>query len=668
MVLTYSVSTIEAAPKIDSSLEFLFAKVMKKQEASRLHTLMELINRASPAGVEAAVPFFAEYETFRSDKSANFLNDGNGHVVFRQYRRARLSDVMTLSHAEKKLETLEDLFTNIQKKHEEVKQRQLFGYINRAVPYGIDPAEPAKAEYETFKSDKSANFLSDGNGHVKMSLRLIEADPEVDGRKSIESEIKKRKGDDQFEGMREIVRNLYSIPREHLELSEEETRVLQSAGGIMKVYPFHEDSKVRVPAPVESFEQAFGKNDELMKVINKAGFDKPTPIQAQMWPILLSGIDCIGVSQTGSGKTLAFLLPAFLHIDAQYKLYGPNEKKPCPSVLVLSPTRELAQQIEGEVQKYSYNGYKSICLYGGSSRREQVDGCKDGVEIVIATPGRLADLSAEGVICLKTVSYVVLDEADRMLDMGFEVSIRRILFEIRPDRLVALTSATWPESVRSLTDRYTKDGVMAVNGSLDLTSCKSVTQYFEFIRPEDRFERLCEIIAHLNKTLGKNFKLIIFVKAKVMADHVSSEFCMKGISSQGLHGGRSQTDRENSLRNLRNGSVQILVATDLASRGIDVPDITHVINYDFPNDIEEYVHRVGRTGRAGKRGEALSFLWWSDRSNFKPLISILEKSGQSVPDKLISEQRRYEHKLQMGTDKPRQPFRYRKNDNFQTNY
>ncbi|CAI2332937.1 unnamed protein product [Caenorhabditis sp. 36 PRJEB53466] len=502
-----------------------------------------------------------------------------------------------------------------------------------------------------------------------MQLKLIEKSFEPEPLKTIESSIAERKDDNRFDSMKDIERNLYTIPEEQRHMSHEQLQELYSNGGVMQVYPFRQDSNTGIPPPVSSFQQAFGNNPAIMAEIRKNGFEKPSPIQSQMWPILLSGKDCIGVSQTGSGKTLAFLLPAFLHIDAQLTQYGPNDQRPSPFVLVLSPTRELAQQIEGEVQKYSYNGYRSVCLYGGGSRSDQVTSCKGGVEIVIATPGRLTDLSNDGVISLASVTYVVLDEADRMLDMGFEAAIRRILFEIRPDRLVALTSATWPEAVRTLTDRYTKEAVMAVNGSLDLTSCQSVVQYFEFLPQDARFNRVCEIVDYLNKAHCKNYKMIIFVKSKVMADHLSSDFCMKGINSQGLHGGRSQSDRELSLKALRSGEVQILVATDLASRGIDVPDITHVLNYDFPMDIEEYVHRVGRTGRAGRKGEAMSFMWWNDRSNFDGLISILEKSGQEVPDQLRRDAARYQQKLADGRDKPRPNFRNRnKESNFQSSY
>ncbi|KIH64006.1 helicase protein [Ancylostoma duodenale] len=341
--------------------------------------------------------------------------------------------------------------------------------------------------------------------------------------------------------------------------------------------------------------------------------------------------DCIGVSQTGSGKTLAFLLPGFLHIEAQHRQYKEDEKKPCPSVLVLTPTRELAQQIQ-----------------------------------LIATPGRLADLAEEGVISLATVSYLVLDEADRMLDLGFEPSIRRILYEIRPDRIVALTSATWPESVRKLAKKYTKDAVMVVVGSLNLTACTAVKQYFEFWEESQKFDRLREIVNFLRCMHGPRFMMIIFVKAKgnvFRVDFISAELCKYGFAAQGIHGGRSQLDRDNVFRELRRGQCQILVATDLVSRGIDIANITHVLNYDFPGDIEEYVHRVGRTGRAGRIGEAMTFISWCDRMHADALISILEESQQDVPPALRRLAARHAERVaRLGPLPPRRPRRKNQDD------
>ncbi|EPB70515.1 DEAD/DEAH box helicase [Ancylostoma ceylanicum] len=425
--------------------------------------------------------------------------------------------------------------------------------------------------------------------------------------RTVEGAIECRKKDERFRDCKDIVRDLYKKPPNAPNYSTEQLNDLYESMQHLKVYRHNRESTAEIPPPFMTFDEAFHDYPSILSELKNHSFTTPSPVQSQLWPALLKGNDCIGVSQTGSGKTLAFLLPGFLHIEAQHKQYKEEEKKPCPSVLVLTPTRELAQQIQREVKKYSYNGYKRL---------------------VIATPGRLADLADEGVISLATVSYLVLDEADRMLDLGFEPSIRRILYEIRPDRIVALTSATWPESVRKLAKKYTKDAVMVVVGSLNLTACTAVKQYFEFWEEGQKFDRLREIVHFLRCVHGTRFMMIIFVKSKAMVDFISAELCKYGFAAQGIHGGRSQLDRDNVFRELRKGQCQILVATDLVSRGIDIANITHVLNYDFPGDIEEYVHRVGRTGRAGRIGEAMTFISWCDRMHADALISILEESQQ----------------------------------------
>ncbi|EYB96950.1 hypothetical protein Y032_0145g2498 [Ancylostoma ceylanicum] len=257
--------------------------------------------------------------------------------------------------------------------------------------------------------------------------------------RTVEGAIECRKKDERFRDCKDIVRDLYKKPPNAPNYSTEQLNDLYESMQHLKVYRHNRESTAEIPPPFMTFDEAFHDYPSILSELKNHSFTTPSPVQSQLWPALLKGNDCIGVSQTGSGKTLAFLLPGFLHIEAQHKQYKEEEKKPCPSVLVLTPTRELAQQIQREVKKYSYNGYKSVCLYGGVARRDQMSICRRGVEIVIATPGRLADLADEGVISLATVSYLVLDEADRMLDLGFEPSIRRILYEIRPDRIVALT-------------------------------------------------------------------------------------------------------------------------------------------------------------------------------------------------------------------------------------
>ncbi|XP_037271180.2 putative ATP-dependent RNA helicase DDX43 isoform X2 [Rhipicephalus microplus] len=384
--------------------------------------------------------------------------------------------------------------------------------------------------------------------------------------------------------------------------------------------------------PVITFEQAFSNYPEILNEIHKNLFLKPSPIQSQAWPILLQGQDLIGIAQTGTGKTLAFLLPAMIHIDSQPV---PREERTGPSCLVLAPTRELAQQIEREARKYNYRGIRCVCIYGGGSRREQIQTVNLGVEIVIATPGRLNDLVMNNVIDLKYVTFLILDEADRMLDMGFEPQIKKVLLDIRPDRQTVMTSATWPEGVRRLAQQYMNKPFQVFVGSLDL----ALLAFLESMQPDD--------------------KVIVFADKKVMVDHLSSEFALSGVNCQSIHGDRDQCDREQALEDLRTGAVRILIATDVAARGLDIKDVTHIFNYDFPRNIEEYVHRVGRTGRAGRRGESITLVTRENWRHARELISILEEANQDVPHGLYAmadrfdawKKRRDEENRSFGSDR-----------------
>ncbi|ETN62089.1 DEAD box ATP-dependent RNA helicase [Anopheles darlingi] len=382
-----------------------------------------------------------------------------------------------------------------------------------------------------------------------------------------------------------------------------------------------------IPNPVQTFAQAFGNYPDLMEELRKQGFTKPSPIQSQGWPVLLLGEDMIGIAQTGTGKTLAFLLPAFIHIEGQST---PRSERGGPNVLVLAPTRELALQIEKEVSKYQFRDIKAVCLYGGGDRRAQMNVVRSGVEIIIATPGRLNDLVQEGVVNVSSITYLVLDEADRMLDMGFEPQIRKVLLDIRPDRQTVMTSATWPDGVRRLAQSYMHDPIQVYVGTLDLAAVHTVTQHIECLDEEDKYHRIMKFV----KQMEPKDKVIIFCGKKTRADDLSSEFVLNDIGCQSIHGNREQADREQALEDIKKGTVRILIATDVASRGLDIEDITHVVNYDFPRNIEEYVHRVGRTGRAGRTGTSLSFVTRSDWAVAAELIKILEEAQQEVPDEI----------------------------------
>ncbi|XP_038593845.1 probable ATP-dependent RNA helicase DDX43 isoform X1 [Micropterus salmoides] len=396
-----------------------------------------------------------------------------------------------------------------------------------------------------------------------------------------------------------------------------------------------EGEKRPIPNPCRTFLEAFELYPEIMENIERVGFVKPTPIQSQAWPVLLSGEDLIAIAQTGTGKTLAYLLPGFIHMDGQPV---PRAERGGPGMLVLTPTRELALQIETECKKYSYKSYKSICIYGGGDRRGQINLVKGGVDIVIATPGRLNDLQMNELINLRSITYLVLDEADRMLDMGFEPQIMKIILDIRPDRQTVMTSATWPTGVRRLSKSYLKNPMMVYVGTLDLAAVNTVQQTVLIVHEDEKKSYVFDFI----RNMLPQDKVLIFVGKKLVADDLSSDMCLHGLAVQCLHGGHEQSDREEALKDFKNSRVRILVATDLASRGLDVHDITHVFNFDFPRNIEEYVHRVGRTGRAGRSGAAVTLVTRENWRIAAELILILERAGQEVPEELVLMAERYE--------------------------
>ncbi|XP_043068175.1 probable ATP-dependent RNA helicase DDX43 [Drosophila bipectinata] len=391
-----------------------------------------------------------------------------------------------------------------------------------------------------------------------------------------------------------------------------------------------------IPNPVWKFEQCFAKYPDLLGEVMKQGFSKPSPIQSQAWPILLKGHDMIGIAQTGTGKTLAFLLPGMIHTEYQSI---PRGKRGGPNVLILAPTRELALQIEMEVKKYTFRNMKAVCVYGGGDRRMQISDVERGAEIIICTPGRLNDLVQANVIDVSSITYLVLDEADRMLDMGFEPQIRKVLLDIRPDRQTIMTSATWPPGVRRLAQSYMKNPIQVCVGSLDLAATHSVKQIIQHLEDDaEKFRTIKSFVQNMTKT----DKIIIFCGRKARADDLSSDLTLDGFNTQCIHGNRDQSDREQAIADIKSGVVRILVATDVASRGLDIEDISHVINYDFPRNIEEYVHRVGRTGRAGRKGTSISFITREDWGMAKELIDILTEAEQEVPEELHNMAKRFQ--------------------------
>eukprot|EP00795_Rhopilema_esculentum_P007439 gene7439-13201_t len=438
-----------------------------------------------------------------------------------------------------------------------------------------------------------------------------------------------------WEGLGDVIKEFYDELPEIRDMNPVDVAEIRKEKNSITVQHMSDDKeilKIPIKNPVLTFENAFHNYPEILDTIYNQNFTTPSPIQCQAWPVLLSGNDVIGVAQTGTGKTLAFLLPALIHIDQQPT---PRAKREGPSCLVLSPTRELAQQIEVEVKKFNYKGIRSVCIYGGGDRREQIGIVERGVEIVIGTPGRLNDLLMNGILSVKHV----LDEADRMLDMGFEPEIKKIILDIRPDRQTVMTSATWPQGVQRMADQYLNNPIKVNVGSLDLQACHSVTQLIERVESADKKERIIQFI----NDMDPEDKLLIFAGKKVTVDDISSDLVLRGVhvGIQTIHGDREQSDREQALEDFRTGEARVLIATDVASRGLDIKDITHVVNYDFPRHIEEYVHRIGRTGRAGRSGTALTFVAREDWSSAHKLIDIMTEADQEIPDWLVDMAERY---------------------------
>jgi len=419
------------------------------------------------------------------------------------------------------------------------------------------------------------------------------------------------------------------------------------------------------PAPIRSFSELGALPDWIRQALAENRWDTPMPIQSQALPILLSGRNLVGIAQTGSGKTGAFLVPAIVHANDQRPLW---RNDPGPIVLVLSPTRELAVQISDEADKLTYSsrshahpdGIRSVCFYGGGRKYEQLKKFTfDGSHIVVATPGRLMDFCREGKVTLQRVTYLCLDEADRMLDMGFRGDMEQIGAAIRPERQTVFFSATWPKEVQALTSELCMDAPITIrvrkpgssaageNGEdpQALLASESITQEVVVIdfpgedkpwaKQDDEKRRRLE--AHIKSALqDPEAKMLVFVNQKGFADELSNKLWEEGVHVDAIHGGKPQETRLWVLDKFRKGETRLLIATDVIGRGLDIPKVSHVVVYSI-NGIEDYVHRIGRTGR-GKdgRGHALVFFEYSGTQpdTARELIGLLQRSKQPVPEEL----------------------------------
>lgn len=420
------------------------------------------------------------------------------------------------------------------------------------------------------------------------------------------------------------------------------------------------------PGHIESFHDV-DMGDIIMGNIALTSYTHPTPVQKYAIPIIKSKRDLMACAQTGSGKTAAFLLPVLSQIYTD----GPGEalqaskasvqpengkyarRKQYPISLVLAPTRELALQIYDEARKFAYRSRVRPCVvYGGADIGQQIRELERGCHLLVATPGRLVDMMERGKICLDHCKYLVLDEADRMLDMGFEPQIRRIVEQDtmppKGARQTMMFSATFPKEIQILARDFLEEYIFLAVGRVGSTS-ENITQKVVWVEENDKRSFLLDL---LNAT-GKDSLTLVFVETKKGADALEDFLYREGYACTSIHGDRSQRDREEALNQFRSGRCPIMVATAVAARGLDISNVKHVINFDLPSDIEEYVHRIGRTGRVGNLGLATSFFNDKNSNITKDLLDILVEAKQEVPSWLENLAYEHQHKSTSSRGRPK---------------
>ncbi|XP_058124863.1 uncharacterized protein LOC131291350 [Anopheles ziemanni] len=441
-----------------------------------------------------------------------------------------------------------------------------------------------------------------------------------------------------FDRMERNGENLRSIRWDQVNLEAFQKNFFQPASSVLnrsraEVNQYLDKNEItvygkNVPSPILHFHES-GFPQYMLDEIARQGFKEPTFIQAVGWSIAMSGRDMVGIAKTGSGKTLAYILPALVHISNQPRLARGDG----PIALVLAPTRELAQQIQQVCEDFGRRmGIHNTCVFGGASKYPQADDLRRGVEIVIATPGRLIDFLERETTNLRRITYLVLDEADRMLDMGFEPQIRKIISQIRPDRQVLMWSATWPKEIRKLAEEFLRDYIQINIGSLNLAANENILQIIECCEEYEKETRLFKLLQHISSQADG--KTIVFVETKRKVDKIVNVIRRQGWRADGIHGDKSQKDRDYVLNTFRRSTSGILVATDVASRGLDVDDVKFVINFDFPNNTEDYVHRIGRTGRSTNKGTSCTFFTPANASKAGDLISVLQDANQFINPEL----------------------------------
>jgi ATP-dependent RNA helicase DDX23/PRP28 len=545
---------------------------------------------------------------------------------------------------EKEKEAVKDRYLGMMKKKKRIRRLN-----DRKFVFDWDAGEDTSTDYNPIYSDRHAIqfFGRGGIGGIDIKAQkkeqgqfygdLVErrrTDAEKDQEKERLKKVKKREEKQKWDDRHWTDKELSAMTERDWRIFREDYNIAIKGGNI--------------PPPIRKWEEA-GLPDEILEIIESVGYKEPSPIQRQAIPIGLQNRDVIGVAETGSGKTAAFLLPLLVWIQSLPKMTRIEEADQGPYAIIMAPTRELAQQIEEESNKFGTPlGIRTVAVIGGLSREDQGFKLRMGCEIVIATPGRLIDVLENRYLVLSRCTYIVLDEADRMIDMGFEPDVQKILDHMpvtnaKPDteeaedlnvlkenfksknkyRQTVMFTATMPPAVERLARNYLRRPAVVYIGSVG-RPVERVEQVVYMMKENDKRNKLISI---LNE--GIEPPIIIFVNQKKGADVLAKGLEKMGYNAATLHGGKGQEQREHALSGLKAGAKDILVATDVAGRGIDIKDVSLVINYDMAKAIEPYTHRIGRTGRAGKSGKAITFLTQEDAPLFYELKQMLQSSPVS---------------------------------------
>ena len=374
---------------------------------------------------------------------------------------------------------------------------------------------------------------------------------------------------------------------------------------------------------------SLGLCDPILKAITETGYTKPTPIQAKAIPLVLEGKDVLAAAQTGTGKTAGFTLPLLERMVQSHKQTGTAKGQPKRHIraLILTPTRELAAQIDENVQLYAkYLPYKSTVVFGGVNINRQINTLKQGIDILVATPGRLLDLCSQKVVDLSKVEILVLDEADRMLDMGFIHDMKKVLRLVPKQRQTLLFSATFSKEIKALASGFQTDPSLVEVAAQN----KTADRIEQLVHPVDKKKKK-DLLVKLIKD-GQWKQVLVFTRTKHGANKLCEHLEQHGITSAAIHGNKSQGARTKALANFKSNSIRVLVATDIAARGIDIDMLPHVVNFELPNVPEDYVHRIGRTGRAGREGIALSLVCVDENDYLRGIERLI---SQKIPKKVV---------------------------------